>query len=229
MGLHHLAIILPLVGPLAHARVDVTTTNKMLKRTNGVRNLQTLDDTTTDATTDVITTNATTPEPESESIITAPIYTDEECNGWITSLVSADLDSSNGLSESEYKSFLSNIQDPPYIAEYFKSYDGFDNLPWVFRVVHKSLACHCEELGFGDGCCEGDNAEVLLNGLSDGNNDGDIPLEASKDSPGVEEEIYKHLFCQQIAYVLTKSVPKPQPTIWPTDKPTRSPSPSTPM
>mmetsp|Transcript_9221 Transcript_9221/g.16690 ORF Transcript_9221/g.16690 Transcript_9221/m.16690 type:complete len:230 (-) Transcript_9221:296-985(-) len=229
MGLHHLAIILPLVGPLAHARVDVTTTNKMLKRTNGVRNLQTLDDTTTDATTDVITTNATTPEPESESIITAPIYTDEECNRWTTLLVSADLDLSNGLSESEYKLFLSSIQDPPYIAEYFKSYDGFDNLPWVFRVVHKSLACHCEELGFGDGCCEGDNAEVLLNGLSDGNNDGDIPLEASKDSPGVEEEIYKHLFCQQIAYVLTKSVPKPQPTIWPTDKPTRSPSPSTPM
>jgi len=54
MGLHHLAIILPLVGPLAHARADVTTTNKMLKRTNGVRNLQILDDTTTDDPTNVM-------------------------------------------------------------------------------------------------------------------------------------------------------------------------------
>mmetsp|Transcript_4316 Transcript_4316/g.9435 ORF Transcript_4316/g.9435 Transcript_4316/m.9435 type:complete len:464 (-) Transcript_4316:442-1833(-) len=222
MGLHHLAIILPLVGPLAHARADVTTTNKMLKRTNGVRNLQILDDTTTDDTTNVITTTDTTPEPESEPTITAPIYTAEECDGWITSLVSADVDSSNGLSESEYSSFLSNIEDPPYIAEYFKAYDGFDNLPWVFRVVHKSLACHCEKLGLGEECCEGDNAEVLLNGLSDGNNDDATTSEAS--SRGIEEEIYKDLFCQQIAYLLTRSIPSPAPTAGPSGSPTDSPS-----
>mmetsp|Transcript_20642 Transcript_20642/g.43068 ORF Transcript_20642/g.43068 Transcript_20642/m.43068 type:complete len:464 (+) Transcript_20642:302-1693(+) len=222
MGLHHLAIILPLVGPLAHARADVTTTNKMLKRTNGVRNLQILDDTTTDDPTNVITTTDTTPEPESEPTITAPIYTAEECDGWITSLVSADVDSSNGLSESEYSSFLSNIEDPPYIAEYFKAYDGFDNLPWVFRVVHKSLACHCEKLGLGEECCEGDNAEVLLNGLSDGNNDDATTSEAS--SRGIEEEIYKDLFCQQIAYLLTRSIPSPAPTAGPSGSPTDSPS-----
>mmetsp|Transcript_34877 Transcript_34877/g.62784 ORF Transcript_34877/g.62784 Transcript_34877/m.62784 type:complete len:401 (+) Transcript_34877:123-1325(+) len=191
MGLHHLLTLLPLVAPLAHAQNPFNTTNA--------------------TTTDTNITNATTPD----ATVSAPSYTPEECNGWISALTSSDEDSSNGLSESEYHSFLSSIEDPPYIAEYFGSYEGFDQLPWVFRVVHKSLACHCEKLGLGEECCEGDNAEVLLIGLDDSIN--------GTTGNAVEEE-YKDLFCQQISYVLSKSVPSPAPTAGPTASPSKSPS-----
>jgi len=150
---------------------------------------------------------------ESNASISAPIYTPEQCDSWVDFLLSSDEDSSNGLSEKEYHSFLSSIVDPPYISEYFGRYDSFDQLPWVFRVMQKSLACHCEMLGLGGKCCEGDNAEVLLLGLNSSPN--------LRNSAGDE---YKDLFCQQIAYVLTKAISSPVPTARPSARPTESPS-----
>ena len=154
-----------------------------------------------------------------DEIVSAPIYTDAECNLWLQTLIQSDVDNSQGLSENEYHSFLSNINDPPYIAQYFENIPTFDDLPWVFRVVHKSLACHCQKLGMDEECCEGDDAEVLL--LEFGSDNEAALTNQSRDA--VQEE-YKDLFCQQIAYVLRKSVPSPSPTGYPTESPSKNPS-----
>lgn len=189
-----------MVAPLARSRG-----HPALERTLGLRNLQTG------------LFGAAEPE-EAETTISAPTYDPEECDKWIEKLVASDDNKSGGLSGPEYYAFLSGIEDPPYIAEYFKGYGGFDELPWVFRVVHKSLACHCEQLGFGKGCCEGGKSEVLLEGLEDNGNGG-----AATNRVG---GVYRDLFCQQIAYVLTKSIPTPAPTDGPTAKsPTSGPTP----
>ena len=152
-------------------------------------------------------TNVTLPN----NIVSSPYYTAEQCDAWIDYLIANDEDSSLGLAEEEYFSFLQSIEDPPYIKRYFENFEGFNKLPWVFRVVHKSLACHCEKLGLGEECCEGDNAEVLTLGL-------DNPA-----GNAIQME-YKDLFCQQIAYVLTKTIPSPAPTASPSEEPTVSPS-----
>mmetsp|Transcript_36094 Transcript_36094/g.75991 ORF Transcript_36094/g.75991 Transcript_36094/m.75991 type:complete len:382 (-) Transcript_36094:345-1490(-) len=180
MGLKQLLKFLPLVASVVHAQTDDAVTD--------------------DAITDTATNN---------TIVSAPIYTPDECDSWIGYLGEKDSDGTGGLSENEYFSFLSGIEDPPYIAAFFSEYLSFDSLPWVFRVVHKSLACHCEKLGYGENCCEGDRAEVKLDGL-DGASDSNAE--------------YKDLFCQQIAYVFTKSVPSPQPTVSPTTSPSGMPS-----
>jgi len=189
MGLRQLLTLLPLVASIAQAQLEDTST------------------------TDITTTNGIAidePEPEPAS---SPIYSSEECNNWISALTAADSDSSNGLSSSEYFSFLSSIEEPPYIAEYFQEYSSFGALPWVFRVVHKALACHCQKLGMGVGCCEGENAEVLMLGLED----------SATGSTSARTE-YTDLFCQQIAYVLSKSIQSPAPTAAPTFTPIEIPS-----
>jgi len=174
-----------------------------------ITNATTANTTTIDAN----TTEAPTTGPTAPEIVQSPSYTVEDCNRWITTLISKDVDNSTGLSAPEYFSFLSGIEDPPYISEYFAEFASFDQLPWVFRVVHKSLACHCEKLGMGGGCCKGGNAQVQLLGLDTN----------GKTRNSVEEE-YKDLFCQQISYVLTNSVRSPAPTSEPTQSPTKSPS-----
>lgn len=131
----------------------------------------------------------------------APALESGDCNVFLAQLVSSDLDSSNGVSESEYHSFLLGIEDPTYVAEYFEGYQSFGELPWVFRVVHKSLACYCQQLGLGDNCCKGTDAEISLLGLVD-----DVMGDAEQIS---ELEEYRVLVCQQIAYVLAKSVSNP--------------------
>mmetsp|Transcript_12358 Transcript_12358/g.26836 ORF Transcript_12358/g.26836 Transcript_12358/m.26836 type:complete len:398 (-) Transcript_12358:233-1426(-) len=156
------------------------------------------------------TTNATATD-ESETV-SSTIYSPEECDSWISTVKTSDADASNGLSSSEYYEFLSGIEEPPYIAEYFQEYASFDVLPWVFRVVHKSLACHCQQLGLGEECCEGDSAEVLLLGLEESAN------------PTNAQEEYRDLFCQQIAYILTKSIPSPAPTAGPSVSPSKLPT-----
>jgi len=164
---------------------------------------------------DTIISSAANETDTEDVIVQAPIYTDEECNGWLQTLVENDIDGSKGLSESEYHTFLSSIEDPPYIAEYFAEIPTFDALPWVFRVVHKSLACHCQKLGMGEECCEGEDAEVLLMGFDE--------ALLSQNRNAAQEE-YKDLFCQQIAYVLSKSIESPNPSKNPTVSPTRAPS-----
>lgn len=148
----------------------------------------------------------------SETSTAAPVYTPEQCDGWIDALLSSDADVSNGASVEEYFSFLSSIVDPPYIAEYFGRYDSFDQLPWAFRVVHKSLACQCQNLGLGEKCCEGENAEVLLPGSE--------LSPTLRTSAGAE---YRDLFCQQISFVLTKAISSPAPTADPSVGPTGLP------
>ena len=146
------------------------------------------------------------------AVTPAPNPDGADCDIWLGLLVSSDVDSSNGISESEYISFLSIIEDPPYVAEYFEDIPTFAELPWVFRVVHKSLACHCQQLGMGEGCCRGDDAAISLLGLPGGdvvvNNDGTTV--AARDAAAEEE--YRTLICQQIAYVLAESVPVPSTT-----------------
>jgi len=225
MGLHHLLAFFPLVVTLAQAQIDTedtaavtafddpTLTNATLGDVI-ITNATTANATTTEAnTTEALITEPPTTGPTAPEIVQSPSYTVEECNQWISTLISKDVDGSNGLSAPEYFSFLSGIEDPPYISEYFQEFDSFDQLPWVFRVVHKSLSCHCEKLGMGGGCCKGGNAQVQLLGLD---TDG-------KTRNSVEEE-YKDLFCQQISYVLTNSVRSPAPTSEPTQSPTKSPS-----
>lgn len=191
MGLQHLLALLPLVVTIAQAQLDgVTTTDNI-------------------TTTSVTTADAATSETET---VSAPVYTPEECDNWISTMTASDIDSSNGLSSSEYFGFLSGIEDPPYIAEYFQGYESFNVLPFSFRVVHKILACHCQKLGMGEECCEGSNAEVQLLGLE----------ESATPSTDVEEE-YKDLFCQQIAFVLSQSIASPAPTAAPSLSPSKSP------
>lgn len=163
--------------------------------------------------------NATTAVGE----IVDPIYAPQQCDSWINTLEASDIDSSKGLSEQEFYNFLSSIEDPPYVKVYFSSYKSFNQLPWSFRIVHKSLACHCHTLGKGEECCEGDDAEVLLFG-SDTSTlfGGEVDATSiARTSPGVQ---YKGIFCQQIAYVIGKSVPSPAPTAAPSHGPTVAPS-----
>jgi hypothetical protein len=154
---------------------------------------QTIDSSTNVANNDAVATieNSVSPTP-------GP---DEDCDIWLALLVSSDVDSSYGISESEFHSFLSSIADPPYVAGYFEGIPSFSELPWVFKVVHKSLACQCKTLGMWEGCCEGDDAEIILLGLEDGVMNGNTVT-----NDAAQEE-YRALVCQQIAYVLTKSIP----------------------
>ncbi|KAL7532594.1 hypothetical protein ACHAWF_004190 [Thalassiosira exigua] len=144
----------------------------------------------------------------------APSYTIEECDDWLSAIISADADSSKGLSEPEYYDFLSSIKEPPYVAAYFETFTGYDELPFVFRIVHKTLACHCQNLGYGEECCEGDDAEIVTPLLE--NNTVFSTREAS--------DGYRDLICQQIAYVLSNSIRSPSPTASPSEGPTASPA-----
>lgn len=139
-----------------------------------------------------------------DTSVSAPNYTPKQCNSWAGVLVASNVDASNSLSRDEFYSFLSSIAEPWYVADYFGRYDGFDQLPRVFREVHKSLACHCEKLGFGGECCERDDAEFLLVGFGN-----------STTAFTSAEDEHKDLFCQQIAHVLAKEIPIPAPTASP--------------
>ena len=128
----------------------------------------------------------------------------DECDSWIGTLFASDLDSSNGLSESEYHTFLSSIKDPPHVVEYFRDVPSFNRLSWVLRAVHKLLACHCQNVGLGAGCCTGDDAEIMLSGLGDS-------LKTDGTMTDVDEE-YIDFFCHQIAYALTMTISSPKQT-----------------
>ncbi|KAL7535532.1 hypothetical protein ACHAXR_009158 [Thalassiosira sp. AJA248-18] len=149
-----------------------------------------------------------------------PNYTQDQCTTWITSILSSDTDSSNGLSESEFHTFLTSIEEPPYVAAYFDQYaDSYQDLPWIFQVIHKTLACRCQDLGLGEYCCEGDDSEVPFIGLRDGggdDNDGAaaaVVLTPEQQNVAVE---YRADICNSIAVVFTRFIPTPGPTAAPT-------------
>ena len=207
MGLKQILTLVPLVLPLVQGQngADVTTAEA------------TTDVTTTEAITDVTTTEVaeTTNATEAPGGI-APEYDVEECNYWTSLMAQSDADNSTGLNEDEYHVFLTSIDTPPYIQEYFAQYPAFDELQWPFRVVHKSLSCHCEKLGYGEQCCEGDNAELLLIGLNGIDTESDVPANSQLE--------YKDMVCQQLSFVMARTIKSPEPTASPTVKPTMSPS-----
>ena len=216
---HLLSTILLATAPMIVQGLDLPDLTGIIPEdTTTESETKQLVNTEAELTTTTTTNNNETSIAATNEIVSAPIYTEAECNGWLQTLVQSDVDNSQGLSENEYHTFLSNINDPPYISQYFENIPTFDDLPWVFRVVHKSLACHCQKLGMDEQCCEGDDAEVLLLGF--GSEEGMLTNQ-SRDA--VQEE-YKDLFCQQIAYVLSKSVPSPSPTENPTESPSKNPS-----
>lgn len=201
MGLQRLLVILPLVATLVNGQGAVADEIAI-----------------EEIASDVTANNTTSTNVTVEEVVQqfSPDYDPKDCDYWLSKLVAADEDQSDGLSEPEYHAFLSSLDDPPYIAEYFASYPSFEKLPWAFRIVHKSISCHCEKLGYGKNCCKGDDAELLLQGL-DGeySNDPDMFL--------LEME-YKDLACQQISYVLERNIKSPAPTDSPTESPSKSPS-----
>jgi len=96
---------------------------------------------------DVFLNNANGPSAFSSS--PARPYTEAQCDAWLDGLFNEDGDGSSGLSEEEFYAFLSGLSSPPYVQEYFTQHASFGELPWLFKVVHKSLACRCEDLGLG--------------------------------------------------------------------------------
>ncbi|EJK43798.1 hypothetical protein THAOC_37724, partial [Thalassiosira oceanica] len=160
-------------------------------------------------------------------------YTEEECAEWLSSIVAEDADGSGGLGEEEFYDFLAGIEDPPYIKQYFAQFDGFGDLPWVFRVVHTSLSCHCQQLGKGENCCV-DDAEIGLDGFSEslGGGPGKGPGKGPGGQTSValrsDQEEYRDLVCQQISFVIAKSVPTPEPTGSPSESASPSESPTPP-
>lgn len=179
--------------------------------------------------------NTITFDPDGSDNAGGSIYTEEECKEWLSSIVANDADGSGGLGEEEFYDFLAGIEDPPYVKQYFAQFDGFDDLPWVFRVVHTSLSCHCQQLGKGENCCV-DDAEIGLDGLSDDSSSGGGPGKGPGKGPGgqasvalrSDQEEYRDLVCQQISFVIAKSVPTPEPTGRPSESlsPSESPTPS---
>jgi len=108
----------------------------------------------------VIDTSGISPISENDSNI--PEYSAEQCTSWLERTFAADSDGSGGLSEDEFHDFLTSIQRPPNVVEYFANKTSFEELEFIFKIVHKSLACQCHALGLGEDCCEGDNAEIPI-------------------------------------------------------------------
>lgn len=70
-----------------------------------------------------------------------------------------------GLSQADFMLFLGSL---PLLEPYFNLFSvvsttgssalvTFGNLPFEVQLAYPTLACWCEELGEGEGCCEGDN------------------------------------------------------------------------
>ena len=132
------------------------------------------------------------------------LYTDEQCDSWLSGILEADADGSAGLSEEEFASFLGGIEEPKYIKDYFDGLspdDSYAKLPWLLKVVHKSLACRCQDLGLGEDCCEFDGAEVPLPSLAS----------ELEDTAGDAAREYRADVCNQIAFVFDSVISTPSP------------------
>jgi len=150
-------------------------------------------------------------------------YTSDACQKWLDGVFAADTDGSNGLSAEEYHKFLQDIDDPPYVSQFFNISNSYLELPWLFKVTHKALACRCQTLGLGDGCCTGEDAEIPFFGLRDED------LQSMTQAQQKVASEYKADMCNSVAAVFEEVVPQPAPTgsptlsLAPTTKPTESP------
>lgn len=213
MAIKRTLAIIPLVVPFAGAQnaiLDALKQNAGRPPITAISgSAAAIDTTTNDSTTETTA--------EEEQTVTAPEYDEEQCDSWIKTLAAADADGSGGVSGVEYLTFLSGINNPPYVGDYFQDSTDYSSLPWTFRVIHKTLSCHCQQLDMGPKCCEGDKAEVLILGLGD----------ATQQTRDTTQEEYRDMFCQHISYAVSRSVPSPAPTENPTYEPTPNPTVST--
>mmetsp|Transcript_17287 Transcript_17287/g.27096 ORF Transcript_17287/g.27096 Transcript_17287/m.27096 type:complete len:691 (+) Transcript_17287:121-2193(+) len=99
-------------------------------------------------------------------------YTPEECTQWVSTAISIQSSTAGmGLSQSEFMLFLGSL---PLLEPYFDLFSSvssggntaaedsallvtFGSLPFEVQLAYPTLACWCEELGDGEGCCEGEN------------------------------------------------------------------------
>lgn len=163
-----------------------------------------------------------------DALAESALHTPGQCDAWLGGMLAADADGSGGLSGSEFASFLGGIEEPPYLKEYFGGLladgKGYGDLPWVFQVAFVGLACRCQDLGMGDGCCASDGAEVPLAGLAPPVNTTNSTDSANSTEPTGVEKGYRADLCAQVAYSLDKAVDTPSPTPPPTASPTNSPT-----
>lgn len=213
-------LIVPLLAlSTTTAQARITSSHRTLQATNPNNDA----DTTTVITGTGVQDAEITPEATSTSTIEVPNYTSTQCLQWLQGAFDADGDSSDGLSEAEFHSFLLTIEEPPYVKEYFSQHEDYQSMPWMFKVVHKALACRCEDLGLGDGCCTGEDPEVKFIGLKDDDEAGLSNLTEAQRGAARE---YRADMCNSIAVVLDKFIPTPSPTVGPTQSPTGGPKPT---
>ena len=138
--------------------------------------------------------------------MTDKTYTSDQCTYWLFTAQSSDLDSSGGLSQDEYFAFLTSIEDPAHINDYFMQYQNFGDLPWEYKVIYKTMACNCMRSGQDANCCVGSDVEVVVDPSLI--NDGTTPQLRQNAVSGYEE-----LLCQQVGF-LVSTVEAP-PTLQP--------------
>eukprot|EP00984_Skeletonema_dohrnii_P013533 scaffold5597_cov154-Skeletonema_dohrnii-CCMP3373.AAC.2 len=189
---------------------------------SGRSNAQIIDDSSNVITTTVATSSSTTiisptlppaPAPEPEPTTTSSSYSPEQCNAWITTALSADTTNSNGLSQTEYLTFLQSVK-PPYVGQYFASFASFSDLPFTAKIINKIISCACTSLPGYDAntCCSGSNAELPLAGFNSTTTNSTI---------SEDELAYQTFFCETMGN-LVSTVP-----VLPTMSPTLRPSIST--
>eukprot|EP00985_Skeletonema_marinoi_P005338 scaffold2308_cov122-Skeletonema_marinoi.AAC.5 len=127
-------------------------------------------------------------------------YTPEQCTQWAIAAEASDTvqSASGGLSQSEFMNFLNSI---PQLESYFLDTSllsanesgniiTFAGLPFEVQLAYPTLACWCEELGDGEGCCEGENnPRINVSALVE-ENPSDVAV------------AYKEDFCAFVALVI---------------------------
>mmetsp|Transcript_28166 Transcript_28166/g.56657 ORF Transcript_28166/g.56657 Transcript_28166/m.56657 type:complete len:398 (+) Transcript_28166:154-1347(+) len=207
----------------------LSTTATYFVLSSGRCNAQIIDDSSNVITTTVATSSlssttiisptlppAPAPEPE-PTTSSSSSYTPEQCNSWTTTALAADTTNSNGLSQTEYLTFLQSMK-PPYIGQYFASFASFSDLPFTAKIVNKIVSCACTSLPGYDAntCCSGSDAELPLAGFNSTTNNSTI---------SEDELAYQTFFCETMGN-LVSTVPV-VPTMSPTLRPSISTAPPT--
>ena len=120
------------------------------------------------------------------------------CAAWVAGMLAADADG-GGLSEEEFQLFLARIEEPPHVAAYLAGRKTYGALPWQLKAAHKALACRCQDLGGGEGCCEG-RAEIPLAGLRE---------EGGGDATTAAWGEFRTDLCGQLAAIFAAVAPPP--------------------
>lgn len=151
--------------------------------------------------------------------INVPDYSDDLCRTWLDGFLEADADGSGGLTGDEFQDFLQGVDDPPYVSEFFDKSDSYLGLPWLLKVAYNSLACRCQALGGGEGCCAGPGAEIPLVGLA-GDDGGSADASTEREAGLTDEQRqaaaeFRADVCDSVAAAFEKAVPEPEPTAAP--------------